>query len=109
MRGTSPIRGDVAQGQPDEFGGGLVAREVTTGLDDFVQLRVDIFNRVRRVDDLAHTRRKRKERDHAIPGVAPRAADGREFLAPRPISKRIEFGLGRFRAGRGIDRFDRCS
>lgn len=97
MSCTTPIRRDVAQGQPDEFRGCLVGREVTTGLDDLAQLRVDIFNRVRRVDDLAHTRRKRKERNHTIPGVAPRATDGREFLAPRTIRKRIEFGLSGFR------------
>jgi len=31
----SPIGGDIAQGQPDQLGGGIVAREMPASLDDF--------------------------------------------------------------------------
>ena len=33
----SPISGDIAQGQPDQLGGGLVSREMAAGLDDLAQ------------------------------------------------------------------------
>ena len=47
--------------KPDELGGDLVAREVTTGLDDLAQLRVDIFNRVRNRHDIGGASRSRAE------------------------------------------------
>ncbi len=62
---------------------------------------------IRRVDYLAHARRKPEEWDDAVPVVAPRVIDGQEFLAPGTRCTRMEFGLSTFRAGCGIDRFDR--
>jgi len=41
LGGTSPIGGDVAQGQPDQLGGGLVAGEMPARLDDLAQPGID--------------------------------------------------------------------
>ena len=76
-----------------------VHKNIAQGLVDFI----------RRVDDLAHAGRERKEGNHTIPGVAPRGTDRREFLTPRTLSKHVEFGLSRFRAGGRVNRLDRSS
>ncbi|VVD60737.1 hypothetical protein PCE31107_00089 [Pandoraea cepalis] len=71
---TPPISGDIAQCKPNEFRRCIIRREVTSRLDDLAQLRVDILNGVRSVYNLADVRWKRKERNHVIPGIAPRRA-----------------------------------
>ena len=40
VRRPAPVGRDVAQRQPDQFGGGLVAGEVTARLDDLAQPRM---------------------------------------------------------------------
>ena len=52
MGGASPIGRDVAQDQPDEFCRCLVGREVAAGLDDFAQLRIDVFDGVHNRHDI---------------------------------------------------------
>jgi len=69
---ATPVRRDVAQRQPDQFGGRLIRREMSARLDDLAQLRVHALDRVRGVDDAANLRRERKERDD----VSPRSALG---------------------------------
>ena len=40
----SPVGGDIAQGQPDQFAGSIVTREMPACLDDLAQSGVDAFN-----------------------------------------------------------------
>jgi transposase len=46
VRRPPPVSGDVSERQPDQLAGGLIAREVTAGLDDLAQSRVDAFDGV---------------------------------------------------------------
>src|SRR5919108_6238824 len=64
-RGTLPGRRDVAERQPDQFGGRVVVRKVAACLDDFAKLRVNTLERVRRVDDASNLWWKGEERNHA--------------------------------------------
>ena len=61
-RGAAPVRGDVAQGEPQQFGRRLVGREVAPGLDDLAQPHVHRLDGVGGVDDPPHLRREGKER-----------------------------------------------
>ncbi len=61
MRDTSPIRGDVAQRQPEQLDGRLVIREVATGLDDLAQLHVQALDGVCNRHDIAGASRSRAE------------------------------------------------
>ena len=58
---SSPVLGDVAQRQPYQLGGGIVAGEVTAGLDDLSQPRVHALDGVGRVDDATHLGREDEE------------------------------------------------
>lgn len=106
--GSAPIDRDIAQGQPDQFGGGIITGEMLPGLDDLAQLRIDVFYGVGRINDPAHCGREREEGNHPIPGVTPGGGYHREFLPPGALLKGIEFGLGRLGTGRGIDRANGC-
>lgn len=75
---------DVAQGQPQELGGRLVAGEVPAGLDDLAQLHVQTLDGVGGVDHPAHLRREGEERDHVLPGPPPGLGDGGVLRAPGP-------------------------
>ena len=65
---SPPVLGDVAQGQPDQLGGRIVAGEVSSGLDDLAQPRIHAFNRIGRVDHASHLGREGEEWDHLVPG-----------------------------------------
>src|SRR3954467_12320698 len=93
MRSPSPVSGDVAQREPDQFARRIVGREMAAGFDDLAQLRVHAFDRVRGVDYAAHRWRKREERNDIGPGAAPRARHGRELLTPRTDLECRELGL----------------
>jgi hypothetical protein len=59
---------------------GLVAREMTPGLDDLAQLRMLALDRVG-ADHAAHFRRVGDERDYVLPGASPGRHNGR-YLRP---------------------------
>ena len=61
VSGTTPPGRNVAQGKPDKFRGGIIARQAASRLDDLSQLRVDALNFIRCVNDLAQRWRERKE------------------------------------------------
>ena len=50
---SAPIGRDVAQRQPDQFGGRVVAGKVPASLDDLAQPRVDALDGIRRIHHLA--------------------------------------------------------
>lgn len=87
---ASMVGGDVAQGQPDQFGGRIIIGEVTSGLDDLAQLTVQAFNGVGGVDQLAYGRWESEERDHPIPGAAPGGHDVGKALTPRACFKLVK-------------------
>ena len=103
----SPVGGDIAQGQPDQLGGGIVAREMPARLDDLAQPGVDALDGIGRVDHPAYRRREGKEGNHPVPGPTPGGSHGGEFLAPRPLREGLQFSHGRFGAGRRVNRLDR--
>ena len=108
VRRAAPVGGDVAQRQPDQLGGRIVAGEVAARLDDLAQLRVDALDGVGGVDHLAHRRREREERNHVVPGAAPGGRDGGEFLTPGAALEGIQLGLAPLRRSvRRVDRLDR--
>ena len=65
--GASPVGGDVAQREPDQLGGRVVAGEVPPCLDDFAQPRIDALDSVGRVNHPSHLGRKGKEWNHIGP------------------------------------------
>ena len=103
----SPVGGDVAQGQPDQFVCRVIAGKVPRGLDDLAQAGIDALDRVRRTDHLTERRREGKERNHLIPDPPPRCGDGRAFAAPGSLGKGVKFGPCRFGADCRVDRLDR--
>lgn len=62
MGGPAPFCRVIAQHQPDQFSGSIIAREMPPGLDNFAQLRVDVLDGVSGIDHTAHDRRKGKKR-----------------------------------------------
>ena len=50
---AAPVGGDVAQGQPDEFAGRVVAGEVAARLDDLAQPAVHALDGIGGVDHAA--------------------------------------------------------
>src|SRR5450432_2288954 len=107
VRGAPPIGGDVAQGQPDQFAGGVVGREMATRLDDLAQPRVHALDGVGGVNHPPHGRRKRKERNHVRPSPAPGGGHGWEFLTPWPDLECRQLGLGALGTGGRVNRPDR--
>ena len=73
-----PLRGDVAQSQPDQFCGGFIVGEVTLVTNALAHLRMKAFDRVGRVDYLAYFGSEDEERDDVFPVPAPALRDGRE-------------------------------
>ena len=82
---SSPVLGDVAQSQPDELGGRIVAGEVPAGFDDLSQPRIHALDCVGRVDDATHIGRESKEWNDLVPGPLPSADDGGELKPPRNL------------------------
>src|SRR4026209_1741558 len=72
---VGPFLLGVAEGEPQQFEGGVVGREVATVLDDLAQLAVDGFDRVRRVDDPTDRFGEGEERDEPFPVASPQLAD----------------------------------
>ena len=106
VRRPSPVLGNVAQCQPDQFGGRIVTGEVPTRFDDLAQPRVHALDGVGRVDHAPHFGWEGKERYHPVPGPAPGSYNGRELLTPWPHLKCVEFSLGGLCAHRRVDRFN---
>ena len=107
VRRTAPFGRDVAQRQPDQFAGRIVAGEVPARLDDLAQARVDALYGIGRVDHPTNLRREGKERNHVAPGPAPGRHHGGEPLAPGAPPECGEFGLRSLGVGRRVDRADR--
>ena len=103
----SPICGDIAQGQPDQLGRGIVAREMPACLDDLAQPGVDALDGIGRVDHPAYRRREGKEGNHPVPGSTPGGSHGGEFLPPGTLCEGIQFGQSRFGTGGRVNRPDR--
>ena len=101
-----PVGRDVAQSQPDQLGGRIVTREMPSRLDDLAQPGVDALDGVGGIDHPADGWWKREERNDPIPGPPPGRGHGREFLAPRPLGKGLQFRHGRFGAGCCVNRLD---
>ena len=93
----SPVSGDVAQGQPDQLGGGIVAREMPARLDDLAQPGVDALNGIGRVDYPADRRREGEEGDDAVPCPAPGGGHGGKFLSPWPLGQKPQVQPWRLR------------
>jgi hypothetical protein len=85
--GPSPVGGDIAQGQPDQLGGRIVAREMAPRLDDLAQPGIDALDGIGRVDHPADRRREGKERNHPVPGPRQAAATVGNFC-PRGLARR---------------------
>ena len=79
MRGAAPAVSDVAQDQPQEFGSGLIAGEVTPRFHRPAQLRVDALKGVGSINHLADRRREHKERQ-----VLDRLGSHRAFRTDQP-------------------------
>ena len=90
VRRALPLRGDIPDRQPDQFGRGVVVREVAARFDDLPQLRVHAFERIRGVNQPADFRRKCKEGNDVRPGAPPRRDDGGKLLAPRTAFELVE-------------------
>ena len=109
LGGPPPVSGDVAQSQPDQLAGRLVAREMPPCLEDLAQTSIDAFNRIGRVDYPAYLWREGKKRNDLIPVSMPCGGNRWEFLPPRARLESFQLCLGGFGAGRGVNRLDsRC-
>ena len=73
---------EVAYGQINQLGGGIIGWEAAPGFGGFSDYPVQAFNRVGGIDDLAHRWREGEERDDLLPGPPPAWGDGGIFLAP---------------------------
>ena len=104
---SSPIGGDIAQGQPDQIGGSIVAREMPARLDDLAQPGIDALDDIGRIDHPTDRRWEGEEGNDPIPGPPPSGSHAGEFLAPRPLREGLQFGHGRFGAGCCVNRLDR--
>ena len=101
---ATPVCGDVLQRHPDQLGCGLIAREVSSGLDDLAQPRIDALDRIGGVDHATYRRGKGKERNDPIPCSTPQRRDGRVPFAPGSALEFLECFQDRLRVGRGVDR-----
>ena len=101
---ATPVCGDVLQRHPDQLGCGLIAREVSSGLDDLAQPRIDAPDRICGVDHATYRRGKGKERNDPNPCSTPQRRDGRIPLTSGAVLEFLECFQGRFRVGRGVDR-----
>lgn len=100
-----PIFFDIAQGQVEQLAGGVIAGEVAAILDDFSKAHVQALNGIGRVNDGAHFRGIREERNHLLPLASPHCRYGEEFGAPGAFCK-LGQGNGRqVRIGRLVYRF----
>jgi len=98
MNRRAQVCSDIAQPKQDQFSGRIVGREVTAGLDDLSQLRVDALDGVGRVDHFSNCWRENEEWNHSVPS-APLSSHYRWILlAPWPTFKGIQSLLGRFDA-----------
>jgi hypothetical protein len=91
---TGPICSDVVQYQPSELGRGLIGREVFSGLDDLVQLHVDVLDFVRRTYDSTHFGWTWEEWDYLFPLTLPHGYGGGEFAVLLIVRNGIERRLG---------------
>lgn len=90
-----------------QFGRGLVGREVAARLHDLPELHVQALDRVGRVEQPTHLRRVREDRRDVGPVPPPEGRDRRILRADRARSERLE-GREPGRLGRrAIDRPDR--
>ncbi len=101
---SAPVGRDVAQRQPDQLGGRIVAGEMPARLDDLAQLAMQALDGVGGVDHAAHRRREREELDHTVPRPAPASHHGGVLLAPRSLLELVQGQGSRLGAGRGINR-----
>ena len=99
-----PLRGDVAERQPDQFRRRLIGREMSAGLDDLPDARMDAFEDVGRVDHAPHVGRKREERNDVRPGLPPAFTMSRKPLAPRSRGECRPTRRPPRRPWRGVDR-----
>ncbi len=63
-------------------------------LDDLAKAHVQALDGVGGVDDAAHLGRKRKKRNHMLPGALPQGRDRRVLDAPRALCKGLQRGPG---------------
>lgn len=85
---------DVAQGQSDQFGDPLVAREMPARFDYLAQLAVQVFNRVGRIDKLPNLQLDFEERNHPNSNPLPGPAHVGKLLTERALLKGIQRRLG---------------
>jgi hypothetical protein len=98
-RRHDPLLFGAVQDQEEKLGSGFVSGEMTPGANRPAQLGIERFNSIGRVQNPPDIGGKRIKRDNFAPGPAPALADGRVFLAPRPVLEGGQCGL----AGIGID------
>ncbi len=85
---TVPVGRDGAQGQPEQFCGRLVSREVDLRLIDLAQSGVDALDGIGGVDHSPDVRRECEPRNHLVPGSPACSYHGQKLLAPRALLKR---------------------
>ena len=101
---AAPVGGGVLQRQPDQLRRRIVAREMTSSLDDLAQPRIDALDRVGRVNHAPDSWRKGKEQNDPIPGSTPDRRDRRIPLAPGAVLELLERLQSGLWAGDGVDR-----
>lgn len=107
LGGAPPVGGNVAQGEPDQLGRSVPAREMPSRRDDLAQPRIDTLDGVGGVDHPSDWGGKRKERDHLVSGPAPGSRNRRKLHAPQPLGEGAQFRQRRFSARLGVGGPDR--
>ena len=78
------------QRPPDEFGGGIIGREMAFVANAFSHAPMQALARVSDVDDPARRRREREERNDVLSIATPAPCDDWKALAPRPTFELVQ-------------------
>jgi hypothetical protein len=104
IRGAVPLRGEVAEREPEQFRGGVIRGVVPARLDDFSELGVHALQRIGRVDQAADLWWKREEWHDVRPGAPPGGDHGGKLASPGSPFEFVESSAPDVGAGRGVDR-----